>query len=481
MRPSPRLLVAFCLMSLLASSTSFADTFTYVTAENEEKTVEAKLAGTTRGWLALEFDDGHIELISENAIKKRVPGEDPEPITPEEMAKRLEVRFTPELFRYHIEGNYVIGFVLAAPLEPVAASRLKGFFAKAGRFMNTVERNFERFADRMDLEAQPVKYPLVLLIFETDKIFEKYTEKVTGNAGISAKRVAGFYSGITNLLAIRMEECDSFSVPLHEAIHQQVYNRGIFQRLASVPAWFNEGIATGFENDGDRIGTSPSKINRRYALQSKNITKLNFANIIESDESFHGDVLAGEAYTLAWCLHWLLVTERPKEYAEFVKALGSLKPLEDHDKSSRIKDFRDAFSLEPQELKDLYARRIVAGLRKQRIRLIDKTPVGQLVMQDNTGKVQIGVVHRLDRGGVLTGIGKLKNISPIRTLAFRVTVIATNGQPVFQWAMEVGPNKLVNLAKRTAAYPGVDGFRVEVLSALQGSEEAKSWGVTSSR
>lgn len=468
---------AVCIALCLVPATTFADTFTFIDENKNERSEEARLAGTTRGWLALEFDDGHIELIRETAVKTRTPGPDPKPVTPQVMADRLEERFTKELFRYDIEKNYVIGFVLAAPLENAAAARLKGFFAKAGRFMNTVERNFTNFADKMKLDTQPVRYPLVLLVFETDKVFEKYVKDTTAaNEGLSANRIAGFYSGLSNLLAIRMDECDSFEVPLHEAIHQQVFNRGVFQRLAPLPVWFNEGIATGFENDGDRIGTNPAKVNRRYALQSQKVSQLTFANVIETDDGFRGDVLAGEAYTLAWCLHWLLVTERPKEYAEFVKTLGTIKPLATVSKDSRISDFREAFNLEPEELGKMYSQRIVAGLRKQRIRLVDNTPVGKLVMQDNTGKVEVGVVHRLDRGGVLTSTGKLKNISPIRELIFRVSVISTNGQPIFRWTKEVGPNKIVSLPTQTAPYPGAAGFRVEVLSALKDSEEAKSWG-----
>ena len=77
--------------------------------------------------------------------------------------------------------------------------------------------------------------------------------------------MGGFYSPQTNFLAVRLDECRTYEVVLHEAIHQQTYNRELFHRLAAVPTWFQEGIATGFESSQGKISVGPGKISMRYA------------------------------------------------------------------------------------------------------------------------------------------------------------------------------------------------------------------------
>ncbi len=381
-----------------------ADVFTYVDHEGDRQVVTARLAGTGSGAMVLELDDGQARVIPAAAVQSRTPGEDPAPISATEMAQRLEERFTPERFRYRIAQPFVVGLVLTAPLEGDGQSRLDRFFDNAAGFMSSIDDVFERFAREVRLQLDPPRFPLVLLIFETDADFEAYAHSTLGGAQMpGTERILGFYSHNTNWLAIRLDECDSFAVPMHEAIHQQVYNRGLFQRFAPVPVWFDEGIATGFENDGTKINVSPMRINRTYAGLARKPFQLSFADIIASDEPFRGDILAGEAYTLAWCLHWKIVTSHPQEYAEYVRRLSRLEPLAQADPALRLAEFQELFGLDPARLASTIGQQLEVAARKQRVRITPPAPsVGRITMQEQMGQVEIGLIQRRP-GGVCAG------------------------------------------------------------------------------
>ncbi|MCA9110317.1 MAG: DUF1570 domain-containing protein [Planctomycetaceae bacterium] len=462
-----RVLFVIVVLSSLTSNGQ-SDEFTYVDAEGKEQTVNARLAGIGQGFLALEQDDGRWRLVSEESVSKRVPGDDPTPLTAEAMAERLAETFTPELLKVRIEDPCVVGVVLTAPLPKESAERMEKFLDKAMSLMQSVDRVFTTFMDDMQLPVAPPEFPLVMLIFETNEDFNEYTNLTTGGRGLSANAISGFYSGLSNWLAIRLDECDSFAVPLHEAIHQQVYNRGVMQRLAPIPKWFGEGIATGFENDGAKINVDPTRINRLYGGNARRKFSVTFADVIQSDDPFHGDVLAGDAYTLAWCLHWLLVTTKPAEYTAFVQQMGTIPPLSPTSQDRRLSDFQSTFGISPGDLENIIGQQLATESRKQRVRLEPRKPaVGKLVTQDQMGVLELGLVRK---GNVTQGTGKLKNLSPFRTLTFVVQVRHENWG--ISWlAEDVAPGRRVDLERRMMPPSASGGYSVQIKSFVPGSVE----------
>ncbi len=473
-------LMSACLVFGVYGTCVLADRFTYVDRQGQQQSVDARLAGTGAGMLALERADGQYEIVPAAAVKSRVPGDDPVPITPAEMAQQLEERFGAERFRYRIGEPCVVGLVLTAPLADDGLTRLDRFFNNAAGFMQSIDRVFSNFAREMKLTLSSPRFPLVLLIFETDADFEEYARTTLGNAKTpGTSRILGFYSHNTNWLAIRLDECDSFEVPLHEAIHQQVYNRGLFQRFAPVPVWFDEGIATGFENDGAKINADPTRVNRAYAGRAKSRFNLTFADIISSDAPFQGEVLAGEAYTLAWCLHWQIVTSHPQEYAEYVRRLGQLPPLALPNSQARLAEFQELFGIDPTQLAATIGAQLDAAARKQRVRIAPPAPnVGSISLQDQMGHVEVGLVQRADNGGYVQGIGKLRNLSPIRPLTFKVTLLTRGSAPI-EWVLpDVAPGRKVDLARIRVPPSASRAYSLSILSALPESEEAQSWGMS---
>lgn len=459
------------------------DTFTYRDQNGETVEVEARLAGSGEGWHALELADGQIRRVPQAAVLKREIGPGPTPVDADGMIELLTEKFGAETFRAAKEGPYVIGLVLSAPLPRSAESRAAGFLKQAGRSMRNVESVFLQFIRMMRLEPIPPRYPLVVLIFETDEGFDHYVPEETGGSGLSAGKMAGFYSGRSNRLVLRLSECHTFETPLHEAIHQQVYNRGIFQRLAPIPRWFDEGIATGFEGNGDRINVGPNKINAYYARRALESAPFDWTDIVGHDEAFGADFLADEGYTHAWSLHWLLVSEYKLEYMKYLQMLGRKETLgKQQSPEQRLKEFEQLIGKSVGELQDEFLPTLQRSLRRQRVSLAERSQRGLLTVQTGLAEVQVSGVSHVDRGGLLEVRGRLRNISPIRPMSYYVTVQTETGLYADWYIPELNVRRTFPLEKQflRKVMPNAPGgvsnqFTVHVAAAIPGTEKAEQW------
>jgi hypothetical protein len=277
-----------------------------------------------------------------------------------------------------------------------------------------------------------------------------------------------------------MSECHTFETPLHEAIHQQVYNRGVLQRLSPAPAWFNEGIATGFEGTGDRISSGPLKLNTRYARSAMRARNVNWDEVVANDRAFRGDVLAGEAYAHAWSIHWFLVTKYRKQYIEFLQLLSQMPPLQRNDSQQRVDDFERIFGKRVGDLQTEFPQAIENAAKKQKVSLETPKPPGYLLSQVNLAEVEMTVLR--GGGGAMQAEGRMRNLSQLRPMSFYITV-ETNAGTYTEWFLpNVAPLKQLPLAKQTAQklMPNAPGgpaqtFVVRVRAAVAESETALQW------
>lgn len=470
------------LLAALSASRAPADTFRYVNQQGETQIAEGVLTGSGQGMHALEQADGRILVIPQAALQERVVSAPPEPLSPRDMAARLAREFGEENIRTLVEGQYVVALVLAGPLPPRSETRVNGFLKKAGRFLKNVENVVSGFCRDLRISPEPVRYPLVTLIFESDRDFNAYAREATGGFGLSADRILGFYSPLTNWLALRIGECRTFQVPLHEAVHQQVFNRGLIQRLSGVPVWFNEGIATGFENDGERINVGPNKVNATYARRLSGGTRLSWEEIVRNDSAFQGDVLAGEAYAQAWGLHWLLVTEHRAGYVRYLRRLGQIAPLEEPTPEERSQLFEEAFGMSVGQMEADFPRLLQAAMRKQRIRSGDAPTPGRSITYGDASAVELTAIQRSGGGGLTEVRGRLCNISPFRDFAYHVTVLTSGGLYAEWFLPSVESQTTAELSEQfvTKVIPGAPGtdadtYWVEVQSALPDSEIVADW------
>ena len=174
------------------------------------------------------------------------------------IAAQLQKRFGENLFRSLTRDPFVIGLVLQAPLPKSSESRAQNFLLAAAKFMKNVDGAFASFVREARVTTRPATHPLVVLIFESKDDFDKYADSITGGQGLSANRIAGFYSGITNYLAIRMGECHTFDVPLRgQSRRDDIYVNTIGWRytLRRLRCGFDVGYYDRTSNDlGDEHG-----------------------------------------------------------------------------------------------------------------------------------------------------------------------------------------------------------------------------------
>ncbi len=458
-----------------------ADIFTCASEQGKRIEVEARLIGEAGGILALEPADGKILLMRRESIYKRVPSEGPDPMPADQVAKQLEEEFGADRFRYSYEKPFLVGIVLETPLPEsrLTTRRLESALKKANKFMHNVEKGFTQYAEKANLTLNDPRHTLVLLIFESDAQFEEHARKSTGGEGLSAGVISGFYYGVTNYLYIRMNECLTFEVPLHEAIHQQVYNRGVFKRLGPIPVWFNEGIATGFEGRNGKISAGPFKLNSKYVYRAQRANSFHWNEVIGQDRAFQKDLSAGTAYTHAWSMHWYLLTKHRDGYTKYIKELGSLDALVELDEETRKKQFEEAFGKNGAEMQSRFPQAVRTAVKRQRIKPPKQQQPGYSETDGHLGTVSLRA--NIAQNQMIVD-GYLRNVSPLRDMAFYVAVITGGGTYAEWYFPNVGMQKKVRMNQQAAAKP-LAGFptgpstsyRVFIRSAALDSETAERW------
>lgn len=447
---------------------------------NRQKWV-GRIVGEGEGVLAIERASGRIELVRPDSIKERTPGPDPEPWTSQKMVEQIKRQFKKEkpdeLLRFQVAAPYVITVILGDKLKPGTEPKVDAFLNKASRFFQTIDDNVEKFLTGMKAEPKPPRFPLPVLIFESDRDFNDYANRGQGKGGLSASNILGFYSPKSNELVLRMGECANFAVPLHEAVHQQYFNRGVAQRLAQIPVWFVEGMAMAFEGDGEKITTTPTRINDRLARGSLRIRGLDWDLLTERDGLFHANTIAGLAYTEAWALHWMAVYKYKDGYAKFLAEQGKRAPLDPPLKpEERNKQFLRCFGRTPKEMEADLASTLNEAIKKQKKALNPENPPGTFRGLKELGQFDI-LLEGLQGGGVQAS-GQFRNVSTWRDLAFFILVIGEKGDYTHWYFPNVKPQKLVKLPKQRMVdirQSGSDRFGIFIRSAFVGSDEAKEW------
>ena len=469
----------------LAAGVAGADKFVYRDEAGKRVEVEARVVGSAEGVGVLELADGQYRVVPSQAVEKRDRAEGPEPMLPDAIAAALAKQFGQERFRSIVQAPFVMGLVLAGPLPRGSEARATNFLQQVAVFMKNVDAAFSRFVKEARIPARPPRFPLVVLIFEGRPDFEKYVEPTLYGSEVPTTRIGGFYSKLTNYLAVRLDECRTYDVVLHEAIHQQSYNRNVLKRLAPVPSWFDEGIATGFEANQGKISVGPGKISLRYAEQALAGSNLPWEQMLVDESVFAQADLLSEAYGNAWGLHWLLVTRYKPQYGEYLRRLSQKKPLGKDTSDDRLNDFREAVGKEPEILHKEFLPALKAGMKRQKVSRPAEEPPGYVLRNINQGEVKLYVVERHVQVGMAEAArvdahGSLTNTSPLRAMTFRVSMQHAAGLTAEWLVPNLGIMKtqslpLQSLPLRPGAGAGQRTFRVEIESALPDSPEAQQW------
>jgi len=333
------------------------------------------------GGILLEHDDGHYEIFQPERLAGRPPrpAQTAEPDTPQALGRRI-LTGLPAGFELLVTKHYVVCFDTSRDYAKWCAAVFERLHDAFGTFWT-----------RAGLEVHDPPRPLVVVIF-ADR--QRYEAHAAADLGGAASRVAGYYDMMSNrvttydltgsdaLAAARPRGAGAaglailaspaaaglVSTLVHEATHQLAFNGGLHQRLAPVPLWVSEGVATAFETpdlEAARGWAGIGEVNRpRLERFLAGQRPGMIASIIADDELFRGPDTALDAYATAWALTHHLMHGRKADFAAYLRRLATKRALGDDSPDVRREEFRAAFG-EPaaveQQVFKMAARLATAG------------------------------------------------------------------------------------------------------------------------
>lgn len=338
--------------------------------EGTTSVVGGVVAEAADGGLLLELADQRYRTLEPEDIVAREPLPAPPAETPRELGRRI-LADLPAGFDVHVTRHYVICFDTTRDYAKWAG----GLF----------ERLYDAFLGswrRAGLEIRAPERPLVVVIHADRRDYEAVA---TRDVGVGADRVSGYYSFLTNRVVthdltavdglprhlgggqgrpgidlLARPEAESLVATLvHEATHQMAFNSGMHRRLAPVPLWICEGVATYFETPDLRSQTGwrgIGSLNRsRLERFRKSYQPGDIGRLVGDDGPFRDPETAVDAYATAWALTWFLMGTRREAYVEYLASLGDLVPCTDYDRDARLRDFTAAFG-SPADLEPVFLR-----------------------------------------------------------------------------------------------------------------------------
>jgi len=245
-----------------------------------------------------------------------------------------------------------------------------------GALFEKLHDAFINYWRKAGVEVETPRRPLVIVIF-SDR--ERYEAHAARDLGAAADRVVGYYNLLTNRvttfdltgsdqLARRPatsagragleilaspEAAGLVSTLVHEASHQMAFNCRMHRRLAPVPVWLSEGVATFFEtpDPGGRGWKRIGGVNRpRLDTFLTSYRPGVLDEIVRGDEPFRATEGAIDAYARAWALTAFLAQTRKAALVDYITAIGAKPPLAPDGPEERLQDFVAAFGVEPHEL-----------------------------------------------------------------------------------------------------------------------------------
>lgn len=334
------------------------------------------------GGVLVEHDDGRYEIVQPDRLAGGPPRRAPagEPDTPQALGRRILAEL-PAGFDLLITKHYVVCFDTSRDYAKWCAALFERLHDAFGTYWT-----------RAGLAVHDPPRPLVVVIFADRHGYEAHA---TATLGAAAGRVVGYYDMLSNrvttydltgseLLANGRPRAAGaagltilsspaatglVSTLVHEATHQLAFNGGLHRRLAPVPLWVSEGLATYFETPDLRNARGWKGIGEVNRARLDHFLKTGRPGVIEAivrdDEPFRQADTALDAYAAAWALsHHLLQTRKP-EFVAYLRSLAAKQPLAEDSPEARLREFQEAFgdptAIEQQVSKA--AARLATGLR----------------------------------------------------------------------------------------------------------------------
>jgi hypothetical protein len=337
-----------------------------VRADGGERALEGTvIIEAADGAMLLELDDQRLELLQGNEVHSRRTVDAPSTAsTPRDEGHRILAEL-PAGFDLLVTRHYVICFDTS-----------RAYAQWSGALFEKLHDAFLNYWRKAGVEVEAPRRPLVVVIF-SDR--ERYEAHAARDLGAAADRVVGYYNLMSNRVttfdltgsdqlarrpatsAARAgleilaspEAAGLVSTLVHEASHQMAFNCQMHRRLAPVPVWISEGVATFFEtpDPGGRGWKRIGGVNRpRLDTFLAGYRAGVLDEIVRGDEPFRASEGAIDAYARAWALTAFLAQTRKGALVEYINAIGAKPPLSPDGPEERLRDFVAAFGVEPHQL-----------------------------------------------------------------------------------------------------------------------------------
>lgn len=313
------------------------------------------------GGMLVEGDDQRLEIVRPGTVRARRTLETPNTLADPKALGRRIVEELPEGFSFFVTEHYVVCHDTPRP-----------YAEWCGALFERLHAAFLAHWKKAGMAVDSPTAPLVVVIF-ADR--ERYETFAAADLGAATGRVAGYYDVRTNRVTTfdltrseslarlpatsatraglqilaRPEAAGLVSTLVHEASHQMAFNCGLHRRLAPVPVWAAEGMATYCERGWKEIGEINKPLFDRFLAARGDG---DFERIVTDDAAFRDPDRMPTAYARAWALTAFLARSRPDEYAAYMARLAAKRPLSADGPERRRRDFVAAFGVEPENLEE---------------------------------------------------------------------------------------------------------------------------------
>ncbi len=333
-----------------------------VAAPDGERTLEGRVvAKAADGGMLLELDDQRLEVVKPGSVRSRRTLAEPNALADPKALGRRIVRELPAGFTFLVTEHYVVCHDTPRPYAEWCAALFERLHAA-----------FLAHWEKAGLEIRAPEEPLVVVIFADRARYETFA---AADLGAAKGRVGGYYDTRSNRITTfdltrseslaripansaaraglqilsRPEAAGLVSTLVHEATHQMAFNSGLHRRMAPVPVWVAEGMATYCERGWKEIGEiNKPLLDRFLSGQGEG----DFDTIVVDDAPFRDVEKMPMAYARAWALTAFLARSRPEQYARYMAGIAAKPPLSPDGPQHRRRAFVEAFGAEPREFEE---------------------------------------------------------------------------------------------------------------------------------
>lgn len=324
------------------------------------------------GGLLLELPGQRYEVLQPEAVVSRTALPDGgHAEQPRDLGRRVLADLPPG-FDLHISRHYVVCFNTTREY----AKWVTGLFERLHEAFMTTWKN-------AGLDVATPNHQLIVVIFADRRDYEAFA---TRDVGPAADRVVGYYNLASNrvttfdltgsdLLARRLRRPPGRTGPeilaspeagglvatlVHEATHQLAFNCGLHRRLAPIPLWLSEGMATYFEPpdlSSPRGWKGIGMVNRPRLDRFLATVRPGWAaGLVNGDDPFRDAATAEDAYARAWALTHFLAQTRKEQFTAYLRIMATRQPFAADTPEIRERDFREAFGEQPAAVEEAVLR-----------------------------------------------------------------------------------------------------------------------------